>query len=416
MKKIVLAALALYGFHAGAQVKMGDNLGTANPNAVLEMEATNKGFLQARVALTSTSSAAPLASHVAGMTVYNTATANDVKPGLFVNDGTKWAPVSAAAAGASVTAVCNGFIGTYYPGTATRSYTATVTNNTFAAVTVTPVAGDLVLSPASGLSVNGVSGGGSIASGASSVLTYTLGGNLTATGGTVITGTFTKLGLNCSRTVIVQDIPVAIVDGHNGTKLTFMAHNLGSDYSADPLIPSQAINGSYYKWGEATAVATAYTAAGNISGWTTTYAPNGSWNAGTEMAPVKTANDPCPPGFRVPTKNEWAIFDYGNAPNGTTGSMIGTRSNSATNFSHGMVISNFGEAKLLLPAAGERWDDSGSGNLGALFHRGWIGMYWSSTELTNDSTNSYWLRVDQSYPQSSTFSRASALTVRCIKH
>jgi len=412
MKKILLtAALALYGLNAASQAKIGNNPGTVNSNAVLELESANQGFLQPRVALSSTASPAPLSAHVAGMGVYNTATANDVRPGSYINDGTRWWPVSVPVATASVTAACNGFTGTYYPGTATRSYTVTVTNNTFAAVTVTPVAGDLVLSPASGLSVTGVSGGGSIASGASSVLTYTLGGNLVATGGTVITGTFTKLGLNCSRTVTTEDVPVAILDGPNGTTITFMAHNLGSDYSADPLTPSQAINGSYYKWGASTAVATVDTAPGNIPGWTTTNLPNGSWNSGTEMAPVKTANDPCPPGFRVPTRNELSIFTFGNT-NGNTASMIGTENNSATNFSRGMRIHNYGVVKLLLPAAGFRYTATSNGIYGTLSNRGTIGFYWTGTE---QSTASYYLRADQVYPQLGGYERSFALSIRCIK-
>src|SRR5690606_8893417 len=32
----------------------------------------------------------PLSAHVAGMMLYNTATANDVVPGIYYNDGTKW--------------------------------------------------------------------------------------------------------------------------------------------------------------------------------------------------------------------------------------------------------------------------------------------------------------------------------------
>ncbi|RXM52847.1 hypothetical protein BOQ60_26235, partial [Chryseobacterium sp. CH1] len=48
-----------------------------------------------RVALVATNNSAPLTSHVAGMTVYNTATntsvaANPVYPGEYYNDGTQW--------------------------------------------------------------------------------------------------------------------------------------------------------------------------------------------------------------------------------------------------------------------------------------------------------------------------------------
>jgi len=43
-----------------------------------------------RVALVATAKASPLTAHVAGMYVYNTVTANDVSPGVYYNDGTKW--------------------------------------------------------------------------------------------------------------------------------------------------------------------------------------------------------------------------------------------------------------------------------------------------------------------------------------
>lgn len=91
-KKTVLCLLftACSSLAALAQVKIGNNPGSINPNAVLELESTNKGLLLTRIALTSTTSAAPLTAHVAGMFVYNTATANDVSPGIYYNDGTKW--------------------------------------------------------------------------------------------------------------------------------------------------------------------------------------------------------------------------------------------------------------------------------------------------------------------------------------
>lgn len=71
-------------------------IGTASPNsdAMVDISATNKGLLLPRVALTSSIASAPLASHTAGMFVFNTATAgvspNNVIPGIYYNDGTRW--------------------------------------------------------------------------------------------------------------------------------------------------------------------------------------------------------------------------------------------------------------------------------------------------------------------------------------
>lgn len=97
MKKIYLVALGLFATVGVAQVKVGTTP-EVNPNAMFEVEATNKGMLLPRVALETTSSPAPLTAHVAGMTVYNTAETTDlavadklrVSPGFYYNDGEKW--------------------------------------------------------------------------------------------------------------------------------------------------------------------------------------------------------------------------------------------------------------------------------------------------------------------------------------
>lgn len=78
-------------------IKAQIGIGTSSPNAnaMLDVTSTNKGVLFPRVALISTNSASPLSAHVAGMTVYNTATntsvaSNPVYPGPYYNDGTQW--------------------------------------------------------------------------------------------------------------------------------------------------------------------------------------------------------------------------------------------------------------------------------------------------------------------------------------
>lgn len=85
----ILAALSIT-FAAQAQVKIGGASPTPDANALLELESTTKGLILPRVALTNTTSFSPLSAHVQGMTVYNTAKAGDVTPGIYVNDGTKW--------------------------------------------------------------------------------------------------------------------------------------------------------------------------------------------------------------------------------------------------------------------------------------------------------------------------------------
>lgn len=73
---------------------VGIGVATPNTNASLELGATNKGLLLNRVALSAADIATPLSTHVAGMIVYNTATAgtapNNVSPGIYYNSGARW--------------------------------------------------------------------------------------------------------------------------------------------------------------------------------------------------------------------------------------------------------------------------------------------------------------------------------------
>lgn len=84
---------------------MGIGTNTPNSNAILDVTSSNKGLLIPRVALSSTTSASPLGGFVAGMMVYNTATAgtspNNVTPGFYLCSGTKWEKVGAAGWGLS---------------------------------------------------------------------------------------------------------------------------------------------------------------------------------------------------------------------------------------------------------------------------------------------------------------------------
>jgi len=98
---------------------VGISTSAPNSNANLELASTNKGFLPNRVMLTAINIAAPLTAHVEGMVVYNTNTAgippNNVSPGLYYNDGTKWVRLTPSAT-------------TLYDMTASRSFDTNYVN------------------------------------------------------------------------------------------------------------------------------------------------------------------------------------------------------------------------------------------------------------------------------------------------
>jgi len=85
---LVSLLVSLSVFSQNVSISSKDTL--PNSAAGLDVYFSNKGLLIPRVALTGTANIAPLSAHVAGMIIYNTATAGDVKPGFYYDNGTKW--------------------------------------------------------------------------------------------------------------------------------------------------------------------------------------------------------------------------------------------------------------------------------------------------------------------------------------
>ena len=98
----MLLMTLLFTMPVKAQVKIGGDPATPpNGSAVLELATTEKyGLLLPKLSLDSTRDASVLAgnAHVAGMLIYNTNATNtgtnDVSPGVYYNDGTKWVPAN----------------------------------------------------------------------------------------------------------------------------------------------------------------------------------------------------------------------------------------------------------------------------------------------------------------------------------
>ena len=90
MKKILLLLLISTGLFAQT------GIGTTTPeaSAKLDVYSTNKGFLPPRIALTGTTDASTIPSPVAGLLIYNSATAgtapNNVVPGYYYWNGSAW--------------------------------------------------------------------------------------------------------------------------------------------------------------------------------------------------------------------------------------------------------------------------------------------------------------------------------------
>lgn len=100
MKNFFTLTVLSFTFHLiNAQVVISDGLSSNSPNAnaLLELRSlnNNKGILMPKVSLVATNNPSPFASHLAGITVYNTNTSTitvitSVTPGFYYNDGSSW--------------------------------------------------------------------------------------------------------------------------------------------------------------------------------------------------------------------------------------------------------------------------------------------------------------------------------------
>ena len=128
MKKILFFCLLLIGTlssYAQKQLKVGDNIGTINSSALLELESTNKGLLLPRVALTGSTDISTIPTPVKGLIIFNTSNVSDVTAGLYSFNGTSWDKISYKS---DVVSYILGITGTA-PGLSIGGNAATVTTN-----------------------------------------------------------------------------------------------------------------------------------------------------------------------------------------------------------------------------------------------------------------------------------------------
>lgn len=122
-KQIILSMMTIVlSWSATAQVGIGTS--TVDDSAIFQIDTTDKGFLQPRVALTGTTDTATIASPATGLMVFNTATAGSgaaaITPGVYYHNGTAWqrvanqAEVAAATASTPTTFVNGNLSGLYF--------------------------------------------------------------------------------------------------------------------------------------------------------------------------------------------------------------------------------------------------------------------------------------------------------------
>lgn len=204
-KTQITVMLIFFGILASAQVKIGDNATNIGTSSILELESSDKGLLLPRVALTSTTLSAPLAAHVSGMTVYNTATTGDVVPGIYSSNGTSWLAVAAQDASTIASGIIN--TSTQTLGAGAKTFTSDLTVN---GITVGKGAGTGSYNTAMGSNAlisnttggynnaigrgaltSNISGTNNIALGANALLSNTTGNSNIAIGANALNGTTT---------------------------------------------------------------------------------------------------------------------------------------------------------------------------------------------------------------------------------
>jgi uncharacterized protein (TIGR02145 family) len=148
---------------------------------------------------------------------------------------------------------------------------------------------------------------------------------------------------------------------------------------------SETDYGSFYQWGRNKA----WASSGNtVTDWDSSNPSGNDWNGGL---------GPCPPGWRLPTKDEFDAL--------TSLTTKGWKTKSSIN---GYEFTAGGKT-LFFPAAGFRSYDDGTLN-----DQGDYGSYWSAT--LHGSDNAWCLEFESIYVDLASYGRSDGISVRCVQN
>ncbi|MDV3462289.1 hypothetical protein CMV04_14835 [Elizabethkingia anophelis] len=220
---------------------------------------------------------------------------------------------------------------------------------------------------------------------------------------------------NVTRNATDSDALYAVIGGYRWDRYNLGVATLDPGTNNPDQNPSiQALYGGFYQWGYKLERANAYSANSAISGWNGVLAPSNSWNSGNELTPVKTDNDPCASGARVPTFNEFSKLFNNTLHSIVVGNWSGTPMgqpqvfNDFTSAKAWMSKKN-NNIKLTFPGAGWRSPVDGS-----QLERAYRGVYWTSQEY--NVSNAVYYRVYKSPIDDYTnYSKTAGFSIRCIQ-
>ncbi len=396
MKKntILLTAVLFTALSTMAQVAINKDGTDPNASAILDVKATDAGFLPPRMTISQRDA---ISSPADGLVIYNITTEclEFYKGGAWTQlcggSGTPKAVYTIGTGGSCSNTAVNGIyvIGVPLTGSNTIEIDATVTSTGSYSLTTNTVNG------------YSFSASGNFTSTGTQTVTLTGSGTPVAaqTDNFTITGNGGSGG-TCTFDVTVYATPTVY---NSTTGKYWMDRNLGASQQATSSTDAAAY-GDLYQWGRATEGHESRTS-GTTSTNATTAVPNAgnSWDGlfitegsspydwltpqdNTLWQGVSGTNNPCPSGFRIPTEAEWEAERVSWASNNAAGA--------------------FGSV-LKLTVGGYRLRSSGS-----LTSVGSNGLYWSSTV---DGIDAHYLNFSSSSAGMTSYYRAYGFSVRCIK-